>query len=898
MRKIKIIGFSLALTLAAYWGYILISGTATLEPPAAHSASELKLPQTTEQPQTFGQTTIHAAEQSYYVIRDPLTKEVRQVFGFARLANPGSQSVRWQVEKPYMIFYESGVEIRLDADKGLFQIERSAGGILPKDAQLEGHVTILLTPRGDSELAETTLSFDDLMFSSERTEFSTDGPVRMASSQVDMSGRGLVLLFDAESGQVEYLHILQLDAMRLRNLVKAEMPNPAAAADSPQNDNSVETSVPSSSAAAPHYQCIIQDQVKIRYGDQLVVAGAEQVSFQNIMLARQGEKKDAATQTPKASSPDTADTPDAAALSAQRPSAADITGVNDDRRDVVVTCNGGIVFELMGKPAHTPTAMTVQMQGLPLRIEQPDAQHPDQPQPIVNCGLLRYDMAADVLNLSAQEWTGGVQLGGGADSAGRIHTEGPVVWDRRANRAEIAGPGTIWLDGKAGENGQIAFSGQMQLFFADAPSQESSLQLKSVNLTGGVTADLHGQTALRTVAQTALLAFGQDNTLTSAKLDGAVELNAEGGRLQTESATVSFSADENGNPTPTVFQTGSQASLQTGNAADTQPPARFEAKRITYDLAGGSGVAHGPVKFVFYQPADPDSGQLTAYWPMEINADGDTEFIAGAKQQIETVIFNRNVSGVRTQQFAAFTQEDAFRADKMVIGLGRAADGRTGIQKITLRDGDVYAESKRTHELLKLAHTRLNCTQIVYDQSAGRLTATGPGQIELDNSKAQPSASSEGSPAAVLSGPSFAQLKGFETIEWTNADRRIIADGGSGQLELAYIPLIDGKPDKMIRAAAGKVAMALSDDADGRTQLARLDAMDRVFFEEQGKNILEGAALTYDAAAGNGWLSITGQEGRPCMADGARVPYIHYNIATGDLETRLSTIPGAVPLQQ
>jgi hypothetical protein len=32
------------------------------------------------------------------------------------------------------------------------------------------------------------------------------------------------------------------------------------------------------------------------------------------------------------------------------------------------------------------------------------------------------------------------------------------------------------------------------------------------------------------------------------------------------------------------------------------------------------------------------------------------------------------------------------------------------------------------------------------------------------------------------------------------------------------------------------------------------------------------------------------------MVNGARMPYIHYNVNTGQLETQLSTIPGAVPL--
>ena len=893
MRKTIIVLVALAATFAAYWIYILLTGSTPLEPPVSGGGNELRFSAPADKPQQIGSTVIRQAEQSYYVVRDAVTKQVRQVFGFARLANPGSQSVRWQVEKPYLIFYESGVQIRLDADHGLFQIERTAGGVAPKDAQLEGHVTIRLTPQGDSELAETVLSFDDLMFSSERTEFSTDGPVRMSSSQVDLQGRGLVLLFNAEDGQIDYLHILDLHSLRLRNLVKNELIASSQQTEHQDTAPDADKTAGTSSKSSLLYECLIQDQVKIRYGDQWVVAGADNVSIQNIALGRrQRDKNENVSESAAPAEASDADLPAAPSAPAADPPAA----VDDDRRDVVVTCRGGILFKLMSSEPSVSAAMAVAMNGAPLRIEQVDALSPDKRQSIVNCGLLHYNMETDVLKLFAQQWSGGVLLGDDS-SPGRIQTQGPVVWDRRAHYADIAGPGTVWLDGNAGENGQIAFSGRMEVFFADTPTEKAPLRLTAVNLTGGIDADLRGQTALRTIAQTASLAFGQDNVLTSAKLDGAVQLNTEGGRLQTETATIAFAADEEGRPKPTQFQTDSQATLLAGDASSALPPAQFEAKSIAYDLSSGSGLARGPVKFVFYQPADPDSGLLTDHWPMEITADGDAEFIAGQRQQIETVVFNRNVRGVRTQQFAAFTQEDAFRADRMIIGLGRDAKGQTGVQTITLRDGDVYAESKRTHETLRLAMTRLSCSEIVYDQTAGRLTAIGPGQIELDNSKADTPAA-DGRTAAVLSGPSFAQLKGFEKIEWTASDRRILADGGKELLELAYIPLIDGKPDRLIRAAAGRVEMALSDDADGRTQLARLEAQDRVFFEEKGKHILEGAALTYDAVANNGWLSIAGSEGRPCMANGARVPYIHYNIVSGDLETRLSTIPGAVPLSR
>lgn len=956
MRKIIIILTALAVTALAYWGYIRLTGAGAMEPPSAHTAEELDMPEATGDARRSGQPVVHGAEQSYYITRDPLTRQMTRVFGFSRLVNPGHQSARWQVEKPYIIFYESAYQCRIDADMGLIQTERAGSTVTPQDGQLEGNVVIHIKPRHDSALAETTILMDDVLFSSERTEFSTDGPVRVVSSQVDLAGQGLLLLVNAADGQIEYLHILELESLRLKDFVQTDQrkasPRVSATGDAETQIEKPQT--PSTIAAADAggekidgdsrlYQCVIDDNVMIRYGDQIVVAGANQINISNILFARQDDRKPQPDMSaaPEIDSIDREPTTETELLQpdiAVRPSVDTLLAdpaQRDDSADVVVTCQGGILVKPMPQTeaavSLSPITPAIEMNGMPLRIEQIDPLSSDTTTPMVYCGLLMYDTNTEVLKLFRDAWQDDIVLG---SAAGRIKTHGPVLWDRKANQAQIVGPGTIYFDGDsddAADAGQIAFAGQMELFFADAPAQQSSLQLTAVNLTGGMSAQLRGDGALLTAAETAKLTFGPENALTSAHLEGAVRfentdgpssratahtavfhfgddrqlaradlsgdvrLASDSGQLQTSEATIAFAADETGTIQPSRFDTVAAATLETHDTADAkQPPARFEARSISYDLQTGSGQAAGPVRFVFYQPADPNDNLLTEYWPVEITADGDAEFIAGADRQIETVVFKRNVSGIQTLNYAAYTEQNAFRADTMIVKLGRNAEGSADIQTITLRDGDVYAESKRTHETLRLAMTRLSCQEIIYDRTNERLIATGPGEIAVDNSNAEASASSGG---LDMSGPSYAKIEGFDRIEWTAADRRIVAEGDADVLELHYYPLVDGVISRQIIAAAGRLEIKLADAADGKTELAQLTAKDRVFFEEKGKHILEGYTLVYDTA-NDGWLTITGTDDRPCMADGARVPYIHYNVTTGQLETRLSTIPGAVSIPQ
>jgi hypothetical protein len=205
----------------------------------------------------------------------------------------------------------------------------------------------------------------------------------------------------------------------------------------------------------------------------------------------------------------------------------------------------------------------------------------------------------------------------------------------------------------------------------------------------------------------------------------------------------------------------------------------------------------------------------------------------------------------------------------MLVKLGRSAEGTADIQGITLRDGNVYAESKRTHETLRLAMTRLNCREIFYDRQNERLVATGPGTIEVDNSKAEPTASSGG---LDLRGPSFAKIEGFDRIEWSSADRRITADGNADVLRLDYIPMVDGVPSRLIRAAAGRVEMNFADDVDGQNRLMALAAKERVFFEEQGKTFSKDIRSNITPTATAGWLSRGPTIGRVWrMARGFRI---------------------------
>ena len=308
MRKAIIILAGLGIVALGYWGYLRLSGDTALDLPDIQRTHRTDMPRPADRDESEStrQTVIHGAEQSYYVTRDPETRQIRRVFGFSRLMNPGSPSARWHVEAPYIVVYEPSYSYRMDAENGVFQIDRTGSTIVPRDGRLDGNVVIRIHPEPENDFDEITIKLDDLMFSSERTEFSTDGPVDVASDRLDLSGRGLVLMVNAKTGQIEYLNILDLNTLRLKDFLQEEGSPPSFVSVSNDTDTPDANAEPAAdqqhvqrtaietpdsdlpvAEAKRSYQCVIENNVLIRYGDQIVLSGAEQISIQNILFSSQ-----------------------------------------------------------------------------------------------------------------------------------------------------------------------------------------------------------------------------------------------------------------------------------------------------------------------------------------------------------------------------------------------------------------------------------------------------------------------------------------------------------------------------------------------------------------------------------------------------------------------------------
>ncbi len=943
MRKLVIGIVSFTVVILGFWGYVLLMDTAPIQTPDADDVPDIIVPPSETTSQTTGDTKLGVVGRTRYPKYDPVTKELVAVYGFEELLNPGEGSSRWRVEKPYLVFYKPDYQCRIESKRGTIQIESAGSQKIPKDAQLNEDVVIRITPNQGSQIDETTIHMDDLTFSSERSEFATDGPLTVKSDRLQMDGYGMLLIFNTGQGRIEYLQIKDLELLQLKGFASSESPlinqttarsdgaNPQRTQSQGRTSGNDDVEAQKTTAdSSDLYQCAIHDNVVIEYGNELIVSGAKQVNIQNIVMA----SLDKVTQSDTAKQEETM-----TSSSSQSPSES--RSVNNDREagDIIVRCDGGMIVQPMAQPSESEksvygSSLAFEMSGTPLKIDRVILDRDQKIETLAHCGSLSYKPAEDVLHMFTNALQPQILLNT-QESNSRIETSGNVFWDRKAQRANIAGPGKVYIGNAkkpAAEPSEIAFNGVMDLMFARLPGNTSSATIQTINLTGGMDAILRQNGTLKTLADSAVLEFGKENQISQAQLDGdvyfesfeagksssraasksatfyfndnqiamadlkgSVHFASAAGQMDSSNATIEFEADDAGTMHPKLIRTSEQAVLQTIPAVSEQKPAKFEAQRIDYDLQSGSGLAHGPIRFTFYQQSDPNGPAIESWLPVTITADRNAEFISGSDHRIEKVVFNENVIALRVTETPLYTQRDEFHGDKLIVGLAEEKDGSIGINKVTFTGGKVSGQSIKTRGEEKLFHARLTCEEMTLTGSS-HLVVSGPGEIRLDNSHAEPEEMR--TTGVNFERPCYALISGFDMIRWDFDAQQILADGDEETMQLAYVPLVDGVPEKYIYVSSMQFVTNFITDSMGKTSLGHVYTDKGITFTEKAENnkdiihTLVGQTLDYNPGENVGWLKITGSESNPAMINGARVPEIYLNVNTGQIETSLSRIPG------
>jgi hypothetical protein len=322
-------------------------------------------------------------------------KQVDREFGFEKLLH--AEGDEWEIEKPYMNVYQHNLKCYMTADKGTVRVEEAVGKLSPKDATLTGNVVIHILPEKGSNVEEGFIYLDDVIFISENSQFSTAGPVKFTSKSAQMLGRGLELVYNDELDHLEYLKIITLETLRIKQSSKASLFSPeATATESPAGPGAgaqtkrqkarfagasarrakepIADRKTIEKSKGTYYKCVFRKNVVIDCPEQLILA--DEVSIDNILWSKSSDSnsenkapdsttameitKESVTSPrgePNKSPEQFADLSGAAGLSSVA------LAKEEAKSDIVVTCDDGIIVVPMDS-SETPENAATEGKGL------------------------------------------------------------------------------------------------------------------------------------------------------------------------------------------------------------------------------------------------------------------------------------------------------------------------------------------------------------------------------------------------------------------------------------------------------------------------------------------------------------------------------------------------------
>jgi hypothetical protein len=286
----------------------------------------------------IGGVGLEQVEVARYVTRNKETKEIERVFGFRRLLY--KEDEQWEIEKPYLDIFDPNFECHITADRGSVRMEEAEGGPSPEEGRLAGNVVIQIVPKKPGDIKESFIYLDDVTLVSRESYFSTSGPVKFESENVQMLGRGLEGVYISDLSRLEFLRIVNLESLKMKAAKAALFSPPKTQPD--EVPGVAAGTGPSPTATGPavgqeagqYYRCLFSRNVVIDTPDQLAVAH-DAISINNIFWAQAANRK--------------AGKSDANSAGSMEPPTRPVVEPNapDAPVDIVLRCDNGILVTPM-----------------------------------------------------------------------------------------------------------------------------------------------------------------------------------------------------------------------------------------------------------------------------------------------------------------------------------------------------------------------------------------------------------------------------------------------------------------------------------------------------------------------------------------------------------------------
>ncbi|MBN2137378.1 MAG: hypothetical protein JW720_06205 [Sedimentisphaerales bacterium] len=893
----------------------------------------------------IGPATITTLKGPKYVTRNKETKEIEREFGFADLVR--TMGDVWEVEKPWMNMYQSKLEVRVHADKGTTEIETVVGSSTPKDATFVGNVVIEVIPVDANDYKHTTIYLDSLIFLSDKSEFSTPGPVKLVSEDVQMTGRGLKFVYNDWTDRLDYLRLNRLDYLRIKTAEEpvaskagggdadrqvastADEPNsakPEVAVDTPKPPPSTAPSAdvtppqaqktPTADSVKPskaeYYKCILSRNVLIDTPDELVFV-RDDVHINDIIWSKGPAEIDVnslapdktagvvrieKTQDLDSESPAQKTEIDKPIAGEPAPDAAPIqTKVSTEPNlprtdagkalDITVTCDNGILLLPMDSRRTPEDFFEIDTGISNVSDDRPGAF--DDPN-----GRSTFVTQRIAYNAVTED----------ADANGPselvFHTGDMTALDPNETSVPVTVKADIGV--KFFKASSLAvFEGNCLLTM---PQQDLS-QPRDVTFSGKkFSVTVPDKTSRESRLSGDVVADGPVELIFYVEDSNAADANFPDANSPpipvriTAQKQARFLPDAN----QVIFDGNCICSMEQedthkGDNFTLSSPsliANLPKKAAKGTLKVPDVVAPGPVKLDFYVAAmdsnDPNAEPL----PATVTAERQAHFTPSANQ----IIFEGACKSVVLDRDPNYLQQYILSSEYITVDLPvdtndkATSKSEIGIQHLSARGGVVTLATKKTAGELLLSGIELICRKFDYDPIAQFFSVDGPGVIKLANT--EPPDPNKDPGKLSLNKPCWAIIQNYDYLTYSEKKNIVIAEAGDkGAILVEYFPIENGEFADHIVVTANKVEASLIKTALGRTELSTLVASGGVTYQAKDNEFI-GGTLFYDHA--KQVMKITGSESFPCQFNGALADEIVYDLKTGKVEAELVG-PGALRIK-
>ena len=312
-------------------------------------------------------------------------------------------------------------------------------------------------------------------------------------------------------------------------------------------------------------------------------------------------------------------------------------------------------------------------------------------------------------------------------------------------------------------------------------------------------------------------------------------------------------------------------------------------QRIDFDATTTDTTLLGPVTITAALDANDLTGRDAdeGYVPVTITAQKAVRYRADENH----IQLEGNCAVTLQMTEPNYTYECMLTAPQLGLDLMEDPNAPEDRPGITLRKFVASGGPVAFHVLRKagddlVGWVELKAAQLDYAAEAQAFVVSGPGKISLHNGEkidvgADPNEFDIGLPC-------YAFMHNFDSLTYTAATHLIVAEAKDRQIQLDYVPQVDGSYDhqEFVEADAGRIEIQLVQLAEDRFDLASIAALEGISFEDNDNQFI-GSQLFYDHAAE--LVTVLGDEVQPCYLNGVLVDRIEMDRKTGRIKAETQT---------